>query len=113
MRGLLAASTLLAAILAAGWLLSTLAAAQTPAATFQARVGDKIRVVGAPIGCRVVRMSQLEGRIVVDCRRAGPLTGTYGTLFSGREAALIEFVSRRTARRIAYAVHRRDKWECR
>jgi hypothetical protein len=92
---------------------SGLATTQTPGPYLEARVGDQIRVVGSPIGCRVVRMRQLGGRVVVDCRRAGPLEGTYGTLMSGREALLVEFESRHSARRVVCAVHRRGEPKCR
>jgi hypothetical protein len=104
MRKLLAA-LVLTSVAAMAWFLSSLAAAQTPADVLEARVGDRIRVVDAPIGCRVVRMRQLGGRVVIDCRRTGALTGTYGTLFSAREALLVEFKSRGTAKRRAEGVH--------
>jgi hypothetical protein len=50
-------------------------------------------------------MSQFGGRVVIDCRRAGPLAGTYGTLLTAREAALIRFESRHVAKRFAEATH--------
>lgn len=107
MRRLLVLSVLVAAIAAASSFVGSLAAgvAQTPNTVIEARLGDRIRVVDAPIGCRVVRMSQLGGRVVVDCRRAGSLRGTYGTLFTAREAALVQYESSRTAKRVAVAVH--------
>ena len=69
------------------------------------RLGDRIRVADASIGCRVVRMHQLGGRIVVDCRRAGALAGTYGTLLTVREAAVLRFRSKRSAKLVVVATH--------
>jgi hypothetical protein len=73
--------------------------------TFAVQVGDRIRVVDAPIGCRIVRMSQLDGRIAIDCRRAGPLSDTYGTLLTRREAAVVRFEANRTARVLVLGTH--------
>ena len=113
MRKLLAAGALLAAAAAVGLVASALAPAQPRADVLQVRVGDRIRVADAPIGCRVLRMQQLGGRVVIDCRRAGALRGTYGTLFSAREAVLVEFESRKTAKRVAVGVHGKDVQCCR
>ena len=112
MRKLLATGALLVAAAAIGLIASALAPAQPRADVLQVRVGDRIRVVNAPIGCRVVRMRQLGGRVVIDCRRAGALRGTYGTLFSAREAVLLKFESRNTAKRVAVAVHHGDVQCC-
>lgn len=113
MRILLAVCALAAATTSLGWMVSAQAAAQTAAVPLQARVGDKITVVGAPVGCQVVRVSEFDGRIAVECRRAGRLKGSYGTLLTGREAVLIRFESQHTARRVAVAVHREGIRECR
>ena len=112
MRKLLVASGLVAAM-ATGGLVSGLAAAQTPGTLFEARVGDRMQVADTRIGCQVVRMRELGGRVVVDCRRAGALKGTYGTLLSAREAVLVEFESRTTARQVAVAVHDSRARRCR
>jgi hypothetical protein len=112
-KRLLACMLAAAALGAAGW------SATGPAATWRAdtvltaKPGDRIRVVGAPIACRVVRMSQLGGRVVVDCRRAGALQGTYGTFLTAREAVLVRFESERTAKRVAVGVHERSSERCR
>ena len=105
MGRLVAALVVVAAILVVGGFASGLGAAKTRGSTLEARLGDTIRVVDAPIGCRIARMRQLGGRIVVDCRRAGPLTGTYGTLVSAREAVLVRFRSKRTAKQVVVAIH--------
>jgi hypothetical protein len=83
MRRLLALVILVAAAVLGAWIVvggGASAASPAPARTVAVRVGDAIRVVGSPIGCRVARVDQLGGRIALDCRRAGALTGTYGTL---------------------------------
>jgi hypothetical protein len=82
-------------------------------AAVEVRAGDRIEVAGAPIGCRVARMPQLGGRVVVDCRRAGALKGSYGTLLTGREALLVRFESSRTAKRVAVGIHERRVKRCR
>jgi hypothetical protein len=82
------------------------------ASTVAVRIGDRVRVLDAPIACRVVRMSQLGGRAVVDCRRAGPLAGTYGTLLTAHEALLVRFQSKHAARRMVVATHGGDVRRC-
>lgn len=76
------------------------------------RVGDRIQVDGAPLGCRVVRVRELGHRIAVDCRRGGALTGTYGTLVTPREAALVEFTSAKTAKLVFVAKHDGEGRKC-
>jgi hypothetical protein len=112
MTKFLVAMGLLAAM-ATGGVVSSLAAAQTPATLFEARVGDRIEVAGARIGCQVVRVKELGRRVVVECRRAGALKGTYATLLSAREAVLVEFESRSAARQVAVAVHNSRARRCR
>ncbi len=114
MRRLLAIPVLSAAVGLGAWLGSNdgaRAAAAGPEA-IPVRLGDKIQVVGAPIGCRVVRMGDLGRRVVVDCRRAGSLTGTYGTLFTAHEAVLVRFESSHTARMVVIANHDGDVRRC-
>src|SRR5918999_2927578 len=113
MKRLLACVLAAAALGAAGWSATGPAATSREDTVLSAKPGDRIRVVGAPIGCRVVRMSQLGGRVVVDCRRAGALQGTYGTFLTGREAVLVRFGSGQTAKRVAVGVHERGSRSCR
>jgi len=99
----------------AAWLGSSQRASAAPserAVVIPVRLGDRIQVVDAPIGCQVVRMRELGRRITIDCRRAGRLAGTYGTLFTAREAALIQFKSRHTASRIVVATHNGSVRRC-
>jgi len=112
-RRLLACSLAIAMLAAAGWSATGGATEGRTEEVFNVRPGDRIRLVDAPIACRVVRMKQLGGRVVVDCRRAGALAGTYGTLVSAREAVLVRFESSTTAKRIAVGIHRRAAESCR
>jgi len=61
-------------------------------------IGDHFKVVGAPLGCRVVALPDYAGRVFVDCRRAGELAGRYGTLLSGGEALIVRFRDAHTAK---------------
>jgi hypothetical protein len=115
MTRLLALVILFAAAVLGAWLVvdgGASAANPTPARTVAVRVGDAIRVVGSPIGCRVARVDQLGGRIALDCRRAGALAGTYGTLLTSRKAVLIRFESTRRARMLVVASHGGGAREC-
>jgi hypothetical protein len=112
MRRLLGSAAVLTAV-GCGWFASSLVAAPTSERVIEARLGNRIQVVGAPVGCRVVRMHELGRRVVVDCRRAGTLAGTYGTLLTGREAVLVRYESSRTAKQVAVAVHEAELRRCR
>jgi hypothetical protein len=79
------------------------------AQTLVMRVGDVMEVEGAPIGCQVARR---DGRIVIDCRRAGRLRGTYGTLFDQRRVRVIRFGSSDTAKVVFKAKHRGHAHRC-
>ena len=58
------------------------ARAQAPQ-TLVLRVGDRLVVDGAKLGCQVIERG---GRPVIDCRRGGNLRGTYGTMAGRRPA---------------------------
>ena len=66
------------------------------------RVGDTVRVEGAAMGCQVTRRG---GRPVIECRRDGTLSGTYGTFMSDRTVKVARFRSSRTAQTILTARH--------
>ena len=74
MRRVLACTALVSAIATGGWLASGFAAAQGPP-VLEVKLGDEIQVIDAPLGCQVVRMRDLGGRVALDCRRAGALAG--------------------------------------
>jgi hypothetical protein len=73
------------------------------------RVGDVMEVEGAPIGCQVTRR---DGRIVIDCRRAGRLAGTYGTLFDERRVRVTRFRSSDEAKVVFKAKHKGRSRKC-
>jgi hypothetical protein len=73
------------------------------------RVGDHMQVEGQPIGCQVVRK---DGQVVVDCRRAGTLAGTYGTFLGRRKAMVARFRSDDVAKVVFTARHRRGAHAC-
>jgi hypothetical protein len=66
------------------------------------KVGDTMRVEGAPMGCQV---TQRGGRPVIECRRDGSLAGTYGTFMSDRSLRVARFRSSSTAQTILTARH--------
>jgi hypothetical protein len=84
-----------------GALTAPIAPRDAPAAateTLTLGIGDRVRVEGADIGCRVARLRQYGGRTFLDCRRAGPLAGTYATLLGEREVSVVRFFHKRAAR---------------
>jgi hypothetical protein len=88
-----------------------LAASSPPA--LQLEPGDRFRIAGAEVGCRVARIAELGGRTVVDCRRAGPLAGTYGAMVSEREALIVRFHSGQSAKIVFQATHDGRAERCR
>ena len=83
------------------------------AETFLTSVGDRVRVLDAPIACRVVRVRELDGRVALDCRRSGPLRGTFGTILTPREAAVVRFEGGRVGELVAVAEHQKEILTCR
>jgi hypothetical protein len=75
-------------------------------------VGDRFRVEGVPLGCRVTRLRAYGGRVFVDCRRGGLLAGTYGTLMSDREVMLVRFRDAHTAKVVFQAKHEGRSSKC-
>ena len=88
------------------------AAGATGGRTLVVKVGDRIRVVDAAVGCRVARVRELHGRIAIDCRRAGALRGTFGTLLTDKQAALVQFRSKHTAKLVTVARHQGEAQQC-
>ena len=64
--------------------------------------GDIVKVTGAPIGC-IVR--QKDGYPALDCRRIGPLAGSYGTILTTRKVLVVRFESQRVAKVVFSARH--------
>lgn len=98
------------------WTLATATAASTvqPAGkTFILQLDDRVRVDRAPVGCRATRLAQYGDRVFLDCRRAGPLPGTYGALVSGRDVLVIRFEDAATAKVVFRARHNGTAERCR
>jgi hypothetical protein len=70
---------------------------------FRLGVGDTMEVEGAPLGCQVTRR---DGRVAVECRRAGKLKRTYVTIFDGRRVRVARFRSSNEAQIVFEARHR-------
>jgi hypothetical protein len=93
-------------------LLSALAILAAPAGAFGWRAsqgstiplaqGDIAKVTGAPIGCIVRKQA---GYPALDCRRIGPLAGSYGTILTGRKVLVVRFENQRTAKVVFSARH--------
>ncbi len=85
----------------------------TPAASAEAitvQVGDIVRVEGGVLGCVARRRA---GERFLDCRRAGRLAGTYGTMFGERTVRVVRFRSNSVARIVLSARHGRRATCCR
>lgn len=105
----LAASAALVALGAAIARTPASSSAAAPATQQTLRIGDEVRVDGAPIGCKVTRR---EGRLALDCRRAGALKGTYGTLLTQRTAEIVRFSSNRDAQVVFRGRHKGSARTC-
>jgi glycerol kinase len=78
-------------------------------ATTMLKVGDRVQVEGQPIGCRV---ADQNSAVVVDCRRAGALAGTYGTMLSATKAQVVRFRSNTVAKVTFTATHHGATHRC-
>jgi hypothetical protein len=58
-------------------------------------VGDSIQVSSVPLGCKVI---PFKGSRALDCRVAGELAGSYGTIASGKRLLVVRFVNAHVAR---------------
>jgi hypothetical protein len=111
MRGRLVVSGAFAAGLACAWLSLSLAhgsaqaAVKSPVKSVVLSLGDRFTVEQASVGCRITRVSGYGARVFVDCRRAGPLAGTYGTLLSDQQAMIVRFRDAQTAKVVFQARH--------
>jgi hypothetical protein len=102
-RGLAVAAAAVVAAAGAGAGMQ-LARGGTPAAgpSIAVRKGDIVKVAGAPIGCVVRRQ---DGELALDCRRVGPLRGTYGTILTAHRVLVVRFLSQTTARTVFSGRH--------
>jgi hypothetical protein len=74
----------------------------TQGSTIPLAQGDIAKVTGAPIGC-IVRKQ--DGYPALDCRRIGPLAGSYGTILTSRKVLVVRFENQRTAKVVFSARH--------
>ena len=81
------------------------AATASPSETFVASLGDRIRLEGEPVGCRVTRLAGYGPRTYIECRRTGALAGTYAALFSGKDVLIARFLGPHKARVVYRARH--------
>jgi hypothetical protein len=58
-------------------------------------VGESIQVSSVPVGCKVIRF---KGSRALDCRIAGALPGSYGTISTGQRLLVVRFKSDHVAR---------------
>jgi hypothetical protein len=75
---------------------------QVHGSTIPLAQGDIAKVSGAPIGCVVRRQ---DGYPALDCRRIGPLAGSYGTILTSRRVLVVRFENQRTAKVVFSARH--------
>jgi hypothetical protein len=66
-------------------------------------LGEVVQVAGGDIGCKVVRR---DGIKTLDCRRAGPLPGTFGVMINKQRVLAVRFETPATAKIILSARHR-------
>jgi hypothetical protein len=67
-------------------------------------VGDIVKVSAAPLGC-IVRFQ--NGLRALDCRKTGPLAGTYGAILTSRQLMVVRYASRKAGKIVFSAHHRR------
>jgi hypothetical protein len=77
---------------------------ESQGATIPVAQGDIVKVNGAPIGCVVRRQ---DGYQALDCRRVGPLAGSYGTILTSRRVLVVRFENQRNAKVVFSARHKK------
>lgn len=73
--------------------------------TVRLSLGDRVELDRADVGCRVARLAGHGKQVYLDCRRAGPLRGTYGTYVGEERVLVVRFLDSRTARVVFSARH--------
>jgi hypothetical protein len=73
-------------------------------------VGDSFRVAGGQVGCQVVLR---EGTKTIDCRLAGALTGSYGTLMTATRVLVVRFRNAHLAKEVFSATQHGSSGSCR
>ena len=75
-------------------------------------LGDVIRVKDGAVGCRVTRRAGFPGQKLLDCRRAGPLRGTFGALIGQRKLLVVRFEERGVAKVVFTGKHEGESATC-
>src|SRR5262245_53322666 len=68
-------------------------------------LGDVVRVEDGALGCRVARRAGFGDQQILDCRRAGRLSGTYGVLLGDRKLLVVRFEERGVANVVFTGTH--------
>jgi hypothetical protein len=105
MRSVKRVAAVSAAAIAAGIGLLQLEARASSGVEVRLRLGDRIRLNDAEVGCRVTRLVGHGRHVYLDCRRAGRLRGTYGVYVGDERVRVVRFVDSRTARVVFSAEH--------
>src|SRR5690349_24631192 len=72
--------------------------------------GGTVQVTGAPLGCRVIVPNGVK---TLDCRVAGSLAGSYGTLMSPNRVQVVRFRSAHVAKVVFVATQHGGFRTCR
>ena len=103
---------------AVGWALAAGALYQVNASASAGRttilsLGDRVMVDQVPVGCRVTHLAGHGKQVFLDCRRAGPLKGTYGTYFGASKVLVVRHLNARSAKVVFQARHENKAESCR
>jgi hypothetical protein len=74
------------------------------------RPGDVVQLSGAPLGCRFIVPKGLE---TLDCRVAGSLAGSYGTLMTAKRVQIVRFRDAQVAKVVFVATQHGGFRTCR
>ena len=77
------------------WTVRSAHAEQSAGEPIVLQVGDEVQVSGAPVGCKLIARN---GGRFLDCRVAGTLAGSYGTLMTGKRLQVVRFRNARVAK---------------
>jgi len=84
------------------------AGAEASSRSITLRVGDVARVAGsADVGCKA---RQHDGAATLDCRRAGPLAGTYGAMLNKHELLVVRFTNDNVAKVVFSGRHKNQTY---
>jgi hypothetical protein len=78
--------------------------------TYEVKVGDVVKLTNGRLGCAVRRR---DGQTVFDCRRAGSLRGSYGTMTGESRVLVVRFLSEGVAHVVFAAKQGGEAARCR